>query len=257
MARHKVEICGVDTANIKVLSEEETKRLFEEMKAGSKEAREELINGNLRLVLSILRKFTNRVDNLDDLFQIGCVGLVKAIDNFDTSFDVKISTYACPLILGEIKRYLRDNNSLRISRSVKDIAYKALKLKDELVTIDGKEPTNKEIADKLGISEFEVVNALESLREPVSMYEPIYNDVGDTIYLFDQISNKKEEYDIESKLAIEKAINNLKKREKFILNERYVIGKTQMEIAEELGISQAQISRIEKGAINSIKKYVK
>lgn len=257
MARHKVEICGVDTANIKVLSDDEVKRLFEEMKNGNKDAREELINGNLRLVLSILRKFTNRVDNLDDLFQVGCVGLVKAIDNFDTSFDVKISTYACPLILGEIKRYLRDNNSLRVSRSVKDIAYKVLKLKDELVTIDGKEPSNGVIADIIGISEFDVVNALESLREPVSMYEPIYNDGGDTIYLFDQISNKKDEYDIESKLSIEKAISNLKKREKFILNERYLIGKTQMEIASELGISQAQISRIEKGAINSIKKYIK
>jgi RNA polymerase sporulation-specific sigma factor len=257
MARHKVEICGVDTANIKVLTEEETKELFKKMAKGDKFAREDLINGNLKLVLSILRKFTNRVDNLDDLFQVGCVGLVKAIDNFDPSFDVKLSTYACPLILGEIKRYLRDNNSLRISRSIKDIAYKTLKLKDELVTVNGKEPSNKEIALRLGVSEYEVVNALESLREPVSMYEPIYNDGGDTIYLFDQVSNKKEEYDIESKLAIERAINSLKKREKYILNQRYLVGKTQMEIANELGISQAQISRIEKGAINSIKKKVK
>lgn len=257
MARHKVDICGVDTANIKVLNEEETKRLFKLMKDGDNTAREKLINGNLKLVLSILKRFSNRVDNLDDLFQVGCVGLVKAIDNFDTSFDVKLSTYACPLILGEIKRYLRDNNSLRISRSIKDIAYKALKLKDELVTVDGKEPSNAEIANKLGVTEYEVVNALESLREPVSMYEPIYNDGGDTIYLFDQISNKKDDYDLESKLAIERAINGLKTREKYILNQRYLVGKTQMEIADELGISQAQISRIEKGAINSIKRKVK
>ncbi len=257
MARHKVDICGVDTANIKVLKDSEAKELFKKMKNGDAKAREELINGNLKLVLSILKNFSGRVDNLDDLFQVGCVGLVKAIDNFDTSFDVKLSTYACPLILGEIKRYLRDNNSLRISRSIKDIAYKSLKLKDELVTIDGKEPTNKEIADILGITEYEVVNALESLKEPVSMYEPIYNDGGDTIYLYDQIANKEDDYDLESKLAIEKALNNLKDREKYILKERYLIGKTQMEIAEELGISQAQISRIEKGAINNIKKRVK
>lgn len=257
MARHKVEICGVDTANIKVLTDEETKDLFSKMKNGDKLARENLINGNLKLVLSILKRFSGRVDNLDDLFQVGCVGLVKAIDNFDTSFDVKLSTYACPLILGEIKRYLRDNNSLRISRSIKDIAYKALKLKDELITSDGKEPTNSEIANILGVTEYDVVNALESLKEPMSMYEPIYNDGGDTIYLFDQISNKKEEYDLESKLAIEKAINSLKAREKYILDQRYLVGKTQMEISEELGISQAQISRIEKGAINSIKKKVK
>jgi len=257
MARHKVDICGVDTANIKVLNEKETKHLFELMRAGDSMAREKLINGNLKLVLSILKRFSNRVDNLDDLFQVGCVGLVKAIDNFDTSFDVKLSTYACPLILGEIKRYLRDNNCLRISRSIKDIAYKSLKLKDELVTVDGKEPSNMEIANRLGVTEYEVVNALESLREPVSMYEPIYNDGGDTIYLFDQISNKKDDYDLESKLSIERAINGLKDREKYILNQRYLVGKTQMEIAEELGISQAQISRIEKGAINSIKKKVK
>ena len=257
MARHKVDICGVDTANIKVLNDEETKELFKKFKEGDLQAREELINGNLKLVLSILKKFTNRVDNLDDLFQVGCIGLVKAIDNFDTSFDVKLSTYACPLILGEVKRYLRDNNSLRISRSIKDIAYKALKLKDELVTIDGQEPSNQLIAEKLGVTEYEVVNALESLREPVSMYEPIYNDGGDTIYLFDQVSNKKDEYDLESKLSLEKYLNSLKPRERYILDQRYIMCKTQMEIAAELGISQAQISRIEKGVINSIKRKVK
>ena len=257
MARHKVEICGVNTANIKVLSSKETKELFQKMKSGDKLAREDLINGNLKLVLSILKKFYNKVDNLDDLFQVGCLGLVKAIDNFDTSYDVKLSTYACPMILGEIKRYIRDNSTLRISRSVKDIAYKTLKLKEELLSSKGKYPTNSEIAQILGISEYEVTNAIESLKEPVSMYEPIYNDGGDTIYLYDQISNKVEEYDLDYKLAVEKAMNNLKPRDKKILENRFIIGKTQMEIAEELGISQAQISRIEKNAIKTLKKSIK
>ena len=257
MARHKVEICGVNTANIKVLTCEENLELFKKMKEGDPFAREDLIKGNLKLVLSILRNFTNKVDNLDDLFQVGCLGLVKAIDNFDVSYDVKLSTYACPMILGEIKRYLRDNNALRISRSVKDLAYKTLKLKEELMNSNGVEPTNKEIADMLGVSEFDISNALESLREPVSMYEPIYNDGGDTIYLFDQISNKKEEFDLDYRLAVEKAMNKLKARDRQILESRFIIGKTQMEIAAELGISQAQISRIEKNAINSLKKYVK
>lgn len=257
MARHKVEICGVNTANIKVLSSEETKQLLIDLKNGDPFARDKLVEGNLKLVLSILKKFSNKVDNLDDLFQVGCLGLVKAIDNFDTSYDVKLSTYACPMIIGEIKRYLRDNSSLRISRSVKDLAYKTLKLKEELSNTDGKEPTDKEVADILGVTEYEISNAIDSLREPVSMYEPIYNDGGDTIYLYDQISNKKEEYDLDYKLALDKAISKLKPRDKEILESRFIIGKTQMEIASELGISQAQISRIEKNAINSLKKYVK
>ena len=256
MSRHKVELTGVNTANIKVLTSEETLELFKKMKEGDPFAREDLINGNLKLVLSILKKFSGKVDNMDDLFQVGCLGLVKAIDNFDTSYDVRLSTYACPMIEGEIKRYLRDNNSIRISRSIKDLAYKTLKLKEEL-SIEGKEPSNKEVADILGVTEYEVSNALDSLREPVSMYEPIYNDGGDTIYLYDQIANKEEEYGLDSRLALDKAMKNLKDREKNILKERFIIGKTQMEIAEELGISQAQISRIEKNAINSIKKYVK
>lgn len=176
MARHKVEISGVNTSNIKVLSSEETKELFIKMKNGDPFAREDLINGNLKLVLSIIKKFNNKVDNLDDLFQVGCLGLVKAIDNFDTSYDVKLSTYACSMIIGEIKRYLRDNSSLRISRSIKDIAYKTLKLKEELMDASGKEPSNEEVAKILGVSEFDVTNALESLRDPVSMYEPIYSD---------------------------------------------------------------------------------
>lgn len=257
MARHKVEICGVNTANIKVLTQEETKQLFQELKEGNTEAREKLVEGNLKLVLSTLKRFSNKVDNLDDLFQVGCLGLVKAIDNFDTTYDVKLSTYAIPMILGEIKRYLRDNSSLRISRSIKDLAYKTLKLKEELITTKGQEPTNQEIARILGVTEYEISNAIDSLREPVSMYEPIYNDGGDTIYLYDQISNKKEEYDLDYKLALDKAISRLKPRDKKILESRFIIGKTQMEIAQELGISQAQISRIEKNAINSLKKYVK
>ena len=257
MARHKVEICGVNTANIKVLSNQETIELFKKMNEGDSFARDELIEGNMKLVLSILKKFYNKTDNLDDLFQVGCLGLVKAIDNFDTSYDVKLSTYACPMIVGEIKRYLRDNSSLRISRSIKDIAYKTLKLKEELTTSDGKEPTNKQIAELLGVSEYEVVNAIESLREPVSMYEPIYNDGGDTIYLFDQIADKKDDANLETRMSVEKAINKLSIREQQVLNDRFVIGKTQMEIASELGISQAQISRIEKNAINTIKKLVK
>ncbi len=256
MSRHKVELTGVNTANIKVLTSKETIELFKKMKSGDSFAREDLINGNLKLVLSILKKFAGKADNLDDLFQVGCLGLVKAIDNFDISYDVKLSTYACPMIEGEIKRYLRDNNTIRISRSIKDLAYKTLKLKEELLN-NGKEPSNSEIAKLLGVTEYDISSALDSLREPISMYEPIYNDGGDTIYLFDQIANKKEEYDLESRLALDKAINNLKEREISILKERFLIGKTQMEIAEELGISQAQISRIEKNAIKTLKKYVK
>lgn len=257
MARHKVDICGVNTANMKVLTNEENKELFQKLKEGDSFAREDLINGNLKLVLSILRKFNGKTDNLDDLFQVGCLGLVKAIDHFDSSYDVKLSTYAVPMILGEIKRYLRDNSSLRVSRSIKDLAYKTLKLKEELVTSNGIEPTDKEIASILGVTEFEISNALESLREPMSMYEPIYNDGGDTIYLFDQIGNKKEEYDLDYKLAVDKAMSNLKTRDRQILEERFIIGKTQMEIASELGISQAQISRIEKNAIKVLKKNIK
>ncbi len=256
MARHKVEISGVNTSNIKVLTNEEMKVLFQKMKEGDPFARDDLINGNLKLVLSILRKFTGKVDNLDDLFQVGCLGLVKAIDNFDTSYDVKLSTYACPMIAGEIKRYLRDNSSLRVSRGIKDIAYKTLRLKEQMTDANGNEPSDSQIAEILGVTEYEIAQALDSLREPVSMYEPIYNDGGDVIYLFDQLSEKKDEYDLDVRLALDKAIRTLKEREQNILNDRFVVGKTQMEIAAELGISQAQISRIEKNAINHIKKYL-
>ncbi len=257
MARHKVEISGVNTSNIKVLTSEEMEELFIKMKNGDKFAREDLVNGNLKLVLSILRKFSSKVDNLDDLFQIGCVGLLKAIDNFDLSYGVKFSTYSVPMILGEIKRYIRDNNQVRVSRSVKDIAYKALKIKDELTLDKGKEPSTKEIAEKLEVTEFEVINALEALKDPVSMFEPIYNDGGDTIYLCDQLEDVTSSKDLDLKIAIDKAMRQLKNREQEIINERFIIGKTQMEISKELGISQAQVSRIEKCALEKVKKLIK
>lgn len=257
MSRHKVELTGVNTANIKVLTSDETTELFKKMKEGDPFAREDLINGNLKLVLSILKKFTGKVDNLDDLFQVGCLGLIKAIDNFDTSYQVTLSTYAIPMILGEIKRYIRDNNSIRVSRSLKDISYKAIKLKEEYFSLFGREPTYSELAEKIGVSEYELCNALLSLKDPVSMYEPIYNDGGDTIYLYDQIEDKKNDYDISSRLAVSNAMEELKERERYILDERFIVGKSQMEIADELDISQAQVSRLEKKAINQLKKVLK
>ena len=257
MAKYKVDISGINTSQLKPLTNEQNLELFKKMQEGDPFARDDLIKGNLKLVLSILRKFNNKVDNLDDLFQVGCLGLVKAIDNFDTSYNVTLSTYACPLIIGEMKRYIRDNISLRISRSVKDLAYKTLRLKEELTNKDGKQPSDKEIADILGVTEYEITNAITSLKEPVSMYEPIYNDGGDTIYLCDQLSLPNEVYDKDLKLALEKAMEKLKKRELQILKDRFLVGKTQMEIASELGISQAQISRIEKSAISNIKKLIK
>lgn len=257
MARHKVDICGVNTANIRVLSYEEQLDLFKRYQNGNMEAKEELINGNLKLVLSILKSFVGRCDNMDDLFQVGCIGLIKAIDNFDLSHDVKFSTYAVPMILGEVKRYLRDNNSVRISRSIKDLAYKALKVKEKLTNINIKEPSIKEIALELGVSEFEVTNALNSLKDTVSMYEPIYNDGGDVIYLADQLSKENDLYDMETKIALKEALNNIKEKERYILIQRYMIGKTQMELASEIGISQAQISRLEKNGLNNLKKLIK
>ena len=257
MSKYKVDITGINTKDIKVLTNEENLTLFKKMHEGDPFARDDLINGNLKLVLSILKKFNNKVDNLDDLFQVGCLGLVKAIDNFDPTYNVTLSTYACPLIIGEMKRYIRDNIPLRISRSVKDLAYKIIKLKDELTTKDGKIPTDEYLANILGVTEYDIANAINSLKEPISMYEPIYNDGGDTIYLCDQLSCPKEEFDPELKLALEKAMEKLKARELKILKDRFVIGKTQMEIASELGISQAQISRIEKNVITNIKKLIK
>ena len=258
MARHKVEISGVNTANIKVLTNKEMKALFIKMQEGDVFARNDLVEGNLKLVLSILKRFTNRCENMDDLFQVGCVGLLKAIDNFDLSHEVRFSTYAVPMILGEVRRYLRDNNSIRVSRSLKDIAYKTLKYKEEYIAKYGIEPNIEKIAKDLQVTTFDIVNSLDSLKEPISMFEAIYNDGGDTIYLCDQIEDKKSSSDdFETKLAINEAIDNLSEREQYILDERFVIGKTQMEIAEELSISQAQVSRLEKSAISSLKKVLK
>lgn len=256
MARHKVEIANVNTANLKVLTNEEMVILFKRYQEGDEEAKQELINGNLKLVLSILKKYNNRTDNMDDLFQIGCIGLIKAIQNFDLSHEVKFSTYAVPMILGEVRRYLRDNNSLRISRSVKDIAYKALRIKEELTNELGMEPTIKQIAEKLDLPELEVRDAIDSMKDTISMFEPIYSDGGDTIYLSDQLEDKKDKYDNDTKLALKDAMNKLKPKERYILLERYIVGKTQLELAEEIGISQAQISRLEKSGIENIKKMI-
>lgn len=257
MARHKVEIANVNTANIKVLSLEEQLELFKRYQSGDDEAKEKLINGNLKLVLSVLKSFSGRVDNLDDLFQVGVIGLIKAIDNFDLDHEVRFSTYAVPMILGEIKRYLRDNSSLRVSRSIKDLAYKALKVKDELTFKVNKEPTTLEIAERLHIPEWEVVQALNSLKDTVSMFEPIYNDGGDVIYLADQLSNDESVYDLETKIALRNALQQIKEKEKYIILQRYMIGRTQTELAEEIGISQAQISRLEKNGLAKIKKLIK
>ena len=257
MASHKVEINGVNTANIKVLDNEEMIKLFSRYQQGDVKAKELLINGNLKLVLSILKKYNNRTDNMDDLFQVGCIGLIKAIDNFDLSHEVKFSTYAVPMIVGEVKRYLRDNNSVRIARSIKDVSYKALKVKEELTNKLNKEPTVAQIAKELELSEFEVANALDSMKDTISMFEPIYNDGGDTIYLSDQLEDQKNNMrNIDEKIALKEAIDSLKKREKYIIEQRYMIGKTQMELAEELGISQAQISRLEKSGMNNIRKKI-
>lgn len=257
MAKYKVEITGINTKDLQTLTQEEMIELFKRYKENDQYAKELLVNGNLKLVLSILKKYVSKTDNLDDLFQIGCIGLLKAIDNFDLSHEVKFSTYAVPMILGEIRRYIRDNNSIRISRSLKDIAYKTLKVKEEIFNKTGKEPTNEEVAKILNTDLYEVILALESLKEPISMYEPIYNDGGDTIYLYDQLEDKKSNEDLSVKLSIENAINDLSEREQYILDERFIIGKTQMEIANELNISQAQVSRLESSAIKQLKKVLK
>lgn len=257
MAKYKVEISGINTNDIAVLTNEEMVELFKKAKEGDQVARDLLVSGNLKLVLSILRQFTNKSDNMDDLFQIGCIGLLKAIDNFDLSHEVKFSTYAVPMITGEVRRYIRDNNQVRVSRSLKDIAYKSLKVKEAYIAEHAKEPEIEYIAKELGVTSSDVVTALDSLKEPVSMFEPIYNDGGDTIYLADQIEDKKaNDYELSNRIALEDAINDLDQREKQILDERYIIGKTQMEIAEELNISQAQVSRLEKRAIKQLKKVL-
>lgn len=258
MAKNIVEITGLDTSKLEVLTHEEMIDLFKKYQAGDLKAKERLINGNLKLVLSIVKKFASRVDNLDDLFQVGVIGLIKAIDNFDLSYNLKLSTYACPLIIGECKRSIRDDTSLRVSRSVKDLAYKIIKLKDELMIRDGQEPTNEKIAKMLNVEEYQIAYALDALKDPISIFEPIYNDGGDTIYLADQIADSKtNKEDKDMKISLNKALNTIKQRERNVLLERFMIGKTQMEIADKLGISQAQVSRIEKNAINHIKRLIK
>ena len=258
MSKYKVDITGINTSDIKVLTNEEMIHLFVRYRDGDITAKEELINGNLKLVLSILRSFNRGDVNLDDLFQVGVIGLIKAIDNFDLSYGLKLSTYAVPLIIGEIKRYIRDNTAMRVSRSIKDLAYQIIKFKDEYMAEHGVEASSSVIADALGIEEYKIAFALDALKDPASIFEPIYNDGGDTIYLFDQIADVKDKNsDKDMLISLRKALHKIKEREKSILLERFIIGKTQMEIASELGISQAQVSRLEKSAIENVRKLIK
>ena len=253
----KVEICGVNTAKLPVLTNEEMQELFVKIKAGDMNARDKFINGNLRLVLSIIQRFNRRGEPVDDLFQVGCIGLIKAIDNFDLSQNVRFSTYAVPMIIGEIRRYLRDNNSIRVSRSLRDIAYKALQARDQLVHKNSKEPTISEISQALNLSKEEVVFALEAIQEPISLFEPIYHDSGDAIFVVDQVKDDKEEDELWLRdITLKEALEKLNQREKEILNLRFYEGKTQMEVADEIGISQAQVSRLEKNALKQMRKYI-
>ncbi len=254
---NKVEICGVNTSKLPVLKNEEMRNLFKVMQAGEIEAREKLIQGNLRLVLSVIQRFSNRGEYVDDLFQVGCIGLIKAIDNFDLGQNVRFSTYAVPMIIGEIRRYLRDNNSVRVSRSLRDIAYKALQVRERLASDNSQEPTVSQIAQEINVPREEVVFALDAIQEPVSLFEPIYNDGGDPILVMDQISDDKSSDDLWlEEIAIKEAMKKLNEREKHIVSLRFFNGKTQMEVAEEIGISQAQVSRLEKAALKQLRKYV-
>ncbi len=253
MYNNKVVICGVDTSKLPLLKEKEKEKLLREVKNGNKAARDELINGNLRLVLSVVQRFLNRGENPDDLFQVGCIGLIKSIDNFDITQDVRFSTYAVPMIIGEIRRYLRDNNSIRVSRSIKDTAYRAMQVKERFINKNQKEPTVSEIAKELGIPREDVVIALESIVDPISLYEPVFSDGGDTIYVLDQVGDKNDDRNWLDEIYIKEAIKGLTEREKNILSLRFMQGKTQMEVSEEIGISQAQVSRLEKCALKKIK----
>lgn len=257
MALNKVEICGVDTSKLPILKEEEKKALFERIKAGDKEAKEEYIKGNLRLVLSVIRRFSNSNENADDLFQIGCVGLIKAINNFNTELDVKFSTYAVPMIIGEIRRYMRDNNSIRVSRSLRDTAYKAIYAKENYVKRNFKEPTMEEIAEEIGIDKEDIVFALDAIQTPMSLQEPVYNDGDDVLYVMDQVSDKKnrEENWVEE-LALQAAMERLGERERYIIELRFFEGKTQIEVAQDIDISQAQVSRLEKHALKVMRQYL-
>lgn len=257
MAVYKVEICGVNTAKLPLLKNEEKEALFQRVLEGDKAAREEYIKGNLRLVLSVIKRFSSSDENVDDLFQIGCIGLIKAIDNFDISQGVKFSTYAVPMIVGEIRRYLRDNSSIRVSRSLRDIAYKAIYARDTLTKKNQKEPTIEEIAAEVGMSKEEIVYAMDAIQSPVSLYEPVYSEGGDTLCVMDQISDKKNREDtwIEE-LSLSQAMKKLNEREKRIIQMRFYEGKTQMEVADEISISQAQVSRLEKSALRNLKNQL-
>ena len=258
MALNKVEICGVNTSKLPVLKAEEKEELFRRIKEGDEEARELYIKGNLRLVLSVIKRFSGSSENMDDLFQIGCIGLIKAIDNFDTTLNVKFSTYAVPMIIGEIRRYLRDNNSIRVSRSLRDIAYRAIYAKETYMKNNLKEPTIAEIANEIGIEKETIVYAMDAIQNPVSLFEPVYTEGGDTLYVMDQISDKKnrEEYWVEN-LSLREAINRLTQRERHIIDLRFYEGKTQMEVAQEIGISQAQVSRLEKNSLKTMRNYLR
>ena len=257
MLINKVEICGVNTSKLPVLTNDQKKELFERMHKGDIKAREEFIKGNLRLVLSVIQKFNNRGEYVDDLFQVGCIGLIKAIDNFDVTQNVKFSTYAVPMIIGEIRRYLRDNNSIRVSRSLRDIAYKALQAKERLTNKNSKEPTISEIANELQIPKEDIVFALDAIQDPISLFEPVYHDGGDAIFVMDQVSDEKNTDNswLET-ISLKEAMHKLNEREKHILNLRFFEGRTQMEVAEEIGISQAQVSRLEKTALMHMRKYI-
>ena len=254
MHYNKVVICGVDTSKLTVLTEKEKVELLRAMKSGDNTAREKLIQGNLRLVLSSIQRFSSRGENPDDLFQVGCIGLIKAIDNFNTELDVRFSTYAVPMIIGEVRRYLRDNNAVRVSRSMRDTAYHAMQVKERLTNELQREPTVEEIAKDLGILKEEVVMALESIVDPVSLYEPVYSDGGDTIYVMDQIGDHNDDRNWLDEIMLRQAVGDLSEREKKILSMRFLQGKTQMEVANEIQISQAQVSRLEKGALEKIKQ---
>lgn len=255
MYRNKVEICGINTADLKVLSEEEKTELLKRTRAGDEAARRDLIYGNLRLVLSVIQRFSGRRESMDDLFQVGCIGLVKAVDHFNTDMDVKFSTYAVPMIIGEIRRYLRDNNAIRISRSVRELAYRALQAREELMALREREPTVDEIAERLGEKREAVLRAMEAIVEPISLYEPVYNDNGDALYLMDQLSDSTngDEAWLEN-MVLREAVGKLSARERKIIQMRFYANKTQMEIAGEIGISQAQVSRLEKAALQKIRK---
>ena len=255
MAQGKVEICGVNTSKLPLLKNAEKEELFSRIEEGDRDAREQYIEGNLRLVLSVIKRFSSSNENVDDLFQIGCIGLIKAIDNFDSSLNVKFSTYAVPMIIGEIRRYLRDNNSIRVSRSMRDIAYKAMQTKERLTGQNSEEPTVEQIAQEMGMRKGDVVLALESIVEPVSLYEPVYSDSGDTICVMDQVKDNKNNDEMwVERIALKEAVGHLTDRERKILSMRFFQGKTQMEVSAEIGISQAQVSRLEKNALRQIRK---